>query len=371
MSPLRPESVVISVGRPAPVAHAPLSVPIMLTAPYRHAPDDNHYSRQLPTETVTAFEDALATLEGGHAIAFSSGMGGASAIIEAQHSGTIAVVPNAGYSGTLMQFAKQQELGRMTLRSVEIGDTGAVLAALRGADLLWLETMTNPMLDVPELDVLIPAAHEAGVDVCVDSTFTTPLGVRPLALGADVVLHSVTKYLGGHSDLLMGVLVTRSAELAECLRERRALTGAIPGSLEAYLALRGVRTLALRWERAQANAGDLAERLAAHPGVRAVHYPGRPSDPFHERATRLFTGYGAMICFEVAGDAPAAERVCDAVRLITHATSLGGVESLIERRARHEVDADFGTPETLLRFSVGIEHVEDLWSDLEQALAQL
>jgi cystathionine gamma-synthase len=182
-------------------------------------------------------------------------------------------------------------------------------------------------------------------------------------------MHSATKYLAGHSDLLMGVLVTRSPSLGAGLTLRRDLTGAVPGALESYLALRGLRTLAVRLERAQANALDLATRLGAHPSVTRVRFPGLASDPGHELATRLHHGYGAMISFEVAGSADDAERVCQSVRLISHATSLGGVESLIERRARHAIDAAHGTPPTLLRLSVGIEHVEDLWADLAQALS--
>jgi cystathionine gamma-synthase len=194
--------------------------------------------------------------------------------------------------------------------------------------------------------------------------------VRPLEHGADIVMHSATKYLSGHSDLLMGVLVTRSPSLGAAVRLRRDLTGAVPGALESYLALRGLRTLAVRLERAQENAGELANRLAAHPAVTRVRYPGLASDPGHELASRLHAGFGAMISFEVAGTADDAEAVCHAVRLISHATSLGGVESLIERRGRHAVDAAHGTPPTLLRLSVGIEHVEDLWSDLDQALTR-
>jgi cystathionine gamma-synthase len=243
-----------------------------------------------------------------------------------------------------------------------------VITALDGADLLWLETVTNPMLTVPDLPALIAAARSVGALVCVDATFSTPLLVRPLDLGADVVMHSVTKYLSGHSDVLMGALVARSPDLAAHLHERRTLGGGIPGALEAYLATRGLRTLALRMERAQANAGELARRLADHPAVTRVRYPGLPDDPGHAIAARDHAGFGAMVCFEVAGGAAAADAVCASVRLITHATSLGGVESLIERRAMHEGDAAFGTPESLLRLSVGIEHVDDLWTDLVHAL---
>jgi cystathionine gamma-synthase len=227
------------------------------------------------------------------------------------------------------------------------------------------------MLGVADLPVLIEAAHEAGAIVCVDSTFNTPLILRPLDFGADVVMHSVTKYLAGHSDVLMGVLVTRSESLGQALRTRRDFTGAIPGALESYLALRGLRTLAVRMERAQANAMELATRLLAHPAVTRVRYPGLPDDLSHERATRLHRGYGAMVSFEVAGTADDAEKVCQSVELIAHATSLGGVETLIERRARYAVDAARGTPETLLRLSVGIEHVDDLWADLSQALGHI
>ncbi|HKC29609.1 MAG TPA: PLP-dependent transferase, partial [Jatrophihabitans sp.] len=178
----------------------------------------------------------------------------------------------------------------------------------------------------------------------------------------------VTKYLAGHSDLIMGALAVRSAQLADDLHLRRTLTGAVPGGLESYLATRGLRTLALRMERAQANAMTLAQRLASHPLVTRVRYPGLPDDPGHAIAARDHAGFGAMISFEIDGSAAQAERVCEAVQLISHATSLGGVESLIERRARHDIDAAFGTPASLLRFSVGIEHVEDLWADLTQAL---
>jgi cystathionine gamma-synthase len=362
---LRPESLVVSAGRPHEPGAA-LSTPIVLTAPYRNDAADNRYARHDVTGTIRAFEAALGDLEGGTALAFATGMAAIAAVVEGR--GGVAVVPDAAYAGAVTLFDKQRDAGRMELRRVDIADTSAVLAALDGADLLWLETVTNPLLAVPDLPVLIEAAHASGALVAVDATFSTPLLVRPLELGADIVMHSVTKYLAGHSDLMMGALVVRSETLAEQLHDRRTYTGAIPGALEAYLALRGLRTLVVRMERAQANAGDLAVRLATHPKVTRVRYPGLPSDPGHEVAARVHDGFGAMISFEVDGTAEDAERVCQALRLITNATSLGGVESVIERRARHAVDAAFGTPETLLRFSVGIEHVEDLWADLAQAL---
>lgn len=341
----------------------------MLTAPYQHGPDDNHYSRHEATDTVRAFEDAVGALEGGHAVAYSSGMGAVAAIAGTLPAGTVAVVPSAAYSGTLAIFDEKQALGHLQVREVDITDTDAVIAALPGAGLLWLESVTNPLLGVADVPALAAAARQNDVPTYVDSTFSTPLAFRPLEHGADLAMHSATKYLAGHSDLLVGVLVARSAERAQQLREGRALAGSIPGALECYLALRGLRTLAVRWDRAQANALELAQRLATHERVTRVRFPGLPSDPGHELASRLHDGYGAMISFELAGAAVDAERVCTSLRLINHATSLGGVESLIERRARHTLDAEHGTPPTLLRFSVGIEHVEDLWEDLNRALS--
>jgi cystathionine gamma-synthase len=364
---VKPESVAVSAGRPHEPG-APLNTPLVLTSTYRSGPEGNAYARAEGNDTLAALEAAVGALDGGTAVGFASGIAAVAAVAEGRPAGTFAVVPDAAYSGTRGIFAEQERLGRMTVRAVDIADTDAVLAALDGADLLWLETLTNPLLTVPDLPVLIEAAHASGALVCVDATFSSPLLVRPLELGADVVMHSVTKYLAGHSDLLGGVLVARAGDLAQELRRRRTATGGMPSAFDSFLALRGIRTLAVRLERAQSNAGVLAQRLAEHPAVSRVRYPGLPDDPGHARARRLFAGFGAMLSFEVHGGEDTAERVCASVRLITHATSLGGVESLIERRARYEGDAAAGVPAGLLRLSVGIEHVDDLWSDLEQAL---
>jgi cystathionine gamma-synthase len=364
-----PESIAVASGRPARTHRAPVNTPIVLSAPFHHGPDDNYYLRQGSSDTIRALEQAVGDLEGGRALAFASGMAAIAAVVEGQPAGTLAVVPRHGYGFTSTIFTAQEKLGRMSVREVDVTDTGAVLAALDSANLVWLESPTNPLLGVADLPVIVEAAHAAGAVVAVDSTFNTPLVLRPLDYGADIVMHSATKYLAGHSDLLMGVLITRSPELGDDLQARRDMTGGVPGALEAFLALRGIRTLPLRMERAQANALELARRLADHPAVARVRYPGLPSDQWHERATRLHRGYGAMVSFEVAGSPADAEAVCHRVDLITHATSLGGVETLIERRARYTVDAARGTPETLLRLSVGIEHVDDLWADLSQALA--
>ena len=367
MSDIRTESLVVSAGRPHEPGD-PINAPIVMAAPFRHAPTDNHYARHDVTETVAAFQELLGALEGGQALAFSSGIAAIAAVVDTLPMGTVVVVPDGQYSGSVLIFEEGEALGRLEVRRVDVADTAAVVAALPGAGLLWLESVTNPLMAVPDLPLLTAAAHESGALVGVDATFSTPITLRALEFGVDVVMHSVTKYLSGHSDVLMGALVTRSPELHEKLWNRRTLAGSIPGGLETFLATRGIRTLALRMERAQQNAGELAQRLATHPRVARVRYPGLPDDPGHEVASRVLTGYGAMIGIELAGTADEAEAVCQALQLITHATSLGGVESLIERRARHAVDARFGTPETFLRLSVGIEHVEDLWDDLVQAL---
>jgi cystathionine gamma-synthase len=366
--PTRPESIAVAAGRPTPAGGVPLNEPIVLGSAFHHgAPVGSDYLRHDGSDTIRAFEAAVGALDGGEAVAFSSGMAAIAAVVDELPAGATAVVPDAAYGGTLRLFTELQQRGRLQARPVDITDTAAVRAALPGADLLWLETVTNPLIGVPDLPDLIAAARAAGARVCVDATFSTPLVVRPLELGADLAMHSATKYLAGHSDLLMGVLVARPGQ-AEGLRLQRSLTGAVPGALECFLALRGVRTLAVRMQRAQENALELAGRLAEHPRVSRVRFPGLPDDPGHERAARLHQGFGAMISFELSGSAEDAERACERLRLISNATSLGGVESLIERRARFAVDAEHGTPPTLLRLSVGIEHVEDLWADLSQAL---
>jgi cystathionine gamma-synthase len=211
-------------------------------------------------------------------------------------------------------------------------------------------------------------AREREILCIVDNTLATPLGQRPLELGAHVVMHSATKAMGGHSDLLLGAAVTREPELLEGLRHARLHGGATPGSLEVFLCLRGLRTLALRYGRAQENAGVLAGRLSAHPEVSEVRYPGLPSDPGHERALAVMDGPGFMLTFSVTGGAARADALLDRLRVLRHATSLGGVETLIERRARYPTERGV-VPENLLRVSVGCEHADDLWDDLTQALA--
>jgi cystathionine gamma-synthase len=355
---MRPETIAVHAGRPS---EGPLSPPVVLASNFRGI----GYTREEGSPTWEALESAIGALEGGETVAFSSGMAATAAVIERLPAGARVVGPAVAYTGVRRLLSEREAAGHFELESVDMTDTGAVARAVEGAALLWVETPTNPMVGIAELDRLIEAAHAAGAEVAVDTTFATPLLQRPLELGADVAMHSATKFIGGHSDLLLGIATARDPARAETLRHVRGTIGATPGALESFLALRGLRTLAVRLERGSASAAVLAERLAAHPAVSAVHYPGLASDPGHERARRLMDGFGAMLAFEVAAGADAAQAVAERVRVFVHATSLGGVESLIERRRRYAAEV---APDALLRVSVGIEHVEDLWEDLARAL---
>ncbi|MBO0909849.1 MULTISPECIES: trans-sulfuration enzyme family protein [Arthrobacter] len=381
---LSPDTVVVSAGRPPREPDAPVNPPIVLSSTFHGAgtpaPGDRVYGR-FSNPTWDPFETVLSELEGAAlpALVFSSGLAAVAAALSLVPAGGILVMPQHSYQGSLLLAAEEAANGRFTVRTVDIADTEQVLAALQGssgesgtsrpADMLWIESPTNPMLEVAEIDVLARAAHDAGALVVADNTFSTPLVTRPLELGADVVLHSVTKYLAGHSDVILGALATSDEDLRARLHNHRSLHGAIAGPFEVWLALRGLRTLALRIERSQTTAGLLADRLLGHPAVEAVRYPGLPGDAGYERAVKQMDGFGSILCIEVAGGAEAAEAVADKVRLWLPATSLGGVESLIERR-RRQPGEPHSVPENLLRLSVGIENAEDLWSDLSQALAR-
>ena len=353
-------------GRAAPSAATPLNVPPVLASNFELG-SGRAYSRDDGTPTWEAFEELLGGLEAGEAVAFASGMGAIAAIFDLLAVGATVALGDDCYHGVAGLAAAGAAQGRWRLVRVGVEDTAGWFEAAERADLLWLESPSNPLLAVADLPAVCAARRKPDALVVVDSTLATPLVQRPLELGADLVVHSATKYLGGHSDLLLGGAVTRSQVLAGRLRERRELAGATPGALEAYLATRGVRTLALRLERASASAATLAERLGAHPGVAVVRYPGLPDHPTHAVARRFMRGFGALVSFDVRGGAERADAVCRSVRVIRHATSLGGVESTIERRAA--VPGQTHLPPGLLRLSVGCEHVQDLWADLDRALA--
>jgi cystathionine gamma-synthase len=311
-------------------------------------------------------EEIVGGLEGGAAVAFASGMAGIAALFDQLPAGAKVALPDDCYQGVAGLANAGQRRGRWNVRRIAVADTAGWIQACDESDLIWLESPSNPLLAVAELGTICAAPRKRGAILGVDNTFATPLNQRPLALGADVAVESVTKFIGGHSDLLGGVVTVRDTALLAALRQARELTGATPGTLETFLAVRGARTLAVRLERAQSNAMVLAGRLADHPEVLITRYPGLASHPTHEAARRQLRGFGTIISFDIRGSADAADAVCARLELIQHATSLGAVESTIERRA--SVPGQEHLPPSLLRLSVGIEGVEDLWADLDRAL---
>lgn len=371
----------VHAGRPLRTPGGSLNPDVTLSSTYYQG-GDRTYGRD-GNPTWEALEEAVGALEGGSALSFASGLAAIAAVVETLPVPGRVVVAADAYNGTRRFLADVAGRGRLRYRTVDVADTAATLAvcaevaATPGRSsgqpgrfghggVLWLESPTNPLLAVADLRALADGAHALGLDVVVDNTFATPLLQRPLDLGADVVVHSATKFLSGHSDVILGAAVTRRPDVVEDLVTRRSLHGAVPGPWEAWLVLRGLRTLHVRMERAQANAAVLAERLGTHPGVTSVRYPGLADHPGHRLAARQMTGFGAMVAFEVDGGEEAAEAVAAGVHLATSATSLGGVETLVERRGRWS--GEEGLPAGLLRLAVGIEGVEDLWADLESAL---
>jgi cystathionine gamma-synthase len=362
------ETIAVTSGRPAHSPDAPLNPSIQFTSTFV-AGGPLAYGRY-GNESWSAFEDAISKLEGGKTLAFASGMAAISAVFNVLPIGAVVTASNQGYSGTMSILKAHHESGRLEVRFVNVANTEEVLAAIPGTQLLWLESPTNPCLEIADLPTLIKAAKAASIGVAVDNTFATPLNQNPLSMGADIVMNSATKFLAGHSDVLMGTLSTSDEALFARLEMQRKLGGAIPGPMEAWLALRGVRTFAIRVQRGSENALEIAKRLSAHPKVVRVRYPGLPTDPQHARAKSFMRGFGAVLSFEIKGSAEDAERVCNSSKLITHATSLGGVESLWERRRRWPAES-LTVPESLIRLSAGIENIEDLWRDIEQALAAI
>jgi len=359
------DTVTVQAGRPARAPGAPMNAPITLSSTYVHD-TSLEYGRD-GNAGWGALEAALGALDGGRAVTFASGLAAATALADLVPAGGTVVLPSVAYYGVRTIFERLASRGRLQVRSVPPDDTAAVLAAADGADMVWVESIANPLMVVADVPAIAAGARERGAITVIDATFATPLRQRPLHLGADIVLHSATKLIGGHSDLLMGAAVCRDEEHANSLAAYRHDHGAVPGGLEAFLALRGLRTLAVRLDRAETSAGELARRLASHRHVARVNYPGLPDDPQHERASRVLPGgCGPMLSFEAAGTPVQTEAFLSRLRLFTHATSLGGVESLIERRARYAGDATIVGP-TLCRVSVGIENVEDLWADLDGA----
>ena len=337
--------------------------------------DGYEYSRTA-NPTRTALEECLAALEGGtRGIAFASGMAAEDALVRTVCSpGDHVIIPDDAYGGTFRLFSKVQERWGVSYAPVRISDSAAVRGAVaqRRARMIWVETPTNPLLGIADLSTLSGIARDAGALLVVDNTFASPYLQRPLWLGADVVLHSTTKYLGGHSDVVGGAIVVADAGLGEQLAFYQNATGAVAGSFDAWLTMRGIKTLAVRMDRHCANAARIAEMLTAHPAVGQVLYPGLPSHPGHELAAKQMRGFGGMVSFQLKAGAEQAATVCARTRLFTLAESLGGVESLIELPSRmthaSAAGSPLAVPDDLIRLSVGIENADDLVEDLRQAL---
>ncbi len=349
---IHPETSAITAGRPEAAPDASLNPPLVFSSTY-HAGGPVGYGRY-GNESWSALETAIGELEGGATLSFSSGMAAISAVFSILPIGAPVVASNQGYSGVMGLLNQFNATGRLEVRFVDITNTEEVIAAMKGAALVWLESPTNPCLDVADLPALIAAAKKLGIGVAVDNTFATPLVQKPLTMGADIVMHSVTKFLAGHSDVVLGSLSTNDEALFRRLDEARRFNGSIPGPFEAWLAVRGIRSFPVRFRAAESNAKELVKRLGEHSKVTKVRYPG----------------FGAVASFEVDGTAEQAEKVCESSKLITHATSLGGIESLWERRRRWALESP-SVPEQLIRLSVGCEHVDDLWADIQQALTVL
>jgi len=333
------------------------------------------YSRTA-NPTRGALEECLAALEGGtRSLAFASGMAAEDCLLRTVcRPGDHVLIPGDAYGGTYRLIDKVFQAWGVTYCPVPVSDPAAVRNALRDrpARVVWVETPTNPLLSIADITALADIAHEAGALLVVDNTFASPYLQQPLALGADVIVHSTTKYLGGHSDVVGGALVLADADLAENIAFSQNATGAAGGPFDAWLTLRGIRTLGVRMDRHCENAQRVADMLAAHPKVADVFYPGLASHPGHEVAAKQMRGFGGIVSFRSAGGEAEAVALCSRTRLFTLGESLGGVESLIEHPARMTHASVAGSalevPADLVRLSVGIEHCDDLLEDLRAAL---
>jgi cystathionine gamma-synthase len=332
------------------------------------------YSRSA-NPTRTALEGNLAALEEGErGFAFASGLAAEHTLLQALcRPGDHVVVPNDAYGGTYRLFAKVEEPWGLTHTAAPVSDVDAIRAAIRPeTKVVWMETPTNPLLNIGDIEAVASVAHDAGAVLVVDNTFASPYLQQPLTLGADVVVHSTTKYCGGHSDVVGGGLVVRDLDLAEKIAFHQNSIGAVAGPFDAWLTLRGLKTLALRMDRHCDNAERVVEFLAGHEAVEQVIYPGLPEHPGHALASRQMKRYGGIVSFRVKGGESAALDACAKAEVFTLGESLGGVESLIEHPGRMThasvAGTDLEVPADLIRLSVGIETAEDLLADLDRAL---
>ncbi|WP_030265500.1 cystathionine gamma-synthase [Streptomyces violens] len=373
------ETLAIHAGQEADQATGAVSVPIYQVSTYKQdgvggLRGGYEYSRSA-NPTRTALEENLAALDGGRrGLAFASGLAAEDCLLRTLLvPGDHVVIPDDAYGGTFRLFARVAERWGVEWSVASSSDPRAVREAVRPrTKAIWVETPSNPLLGITDIAALADVARTAGAKLVVDNTFASPYLQQPLALGADVVVYSTTKYMGGHSDVVGGALVVDDDALGEELAFHQNAMGAIAGPFDAWLVMRGIKTLAVRMDRHSANAARIAELLAAHPKVTKVYYPGLPDHPGHETAAKQMRSFGGMVSFQVAGGEQAAVDVCDRAQLFTLGESLGGVESLIEHPGRMTHASAAGSalevPADLVRLSVGIESVDDLLADLTQAL---
>ena len=371
---LRLETIAVHAGAETDSATGALSPPLHLSTTFEHGPaaEAIHgfmYARE-KNPTQSRLEAALRELEGGTcALVFSSGMAAAAALLQTLAPGSHVLFSDDIYIDMRNLIRNFLPLWQIESTTADLRDVRALRAAIRpNTKLVWIETPSNPLMRIIDISAIAEIARSAGAQLLVDNTFASPILQRPLALGADVVLHSTTKYCGGHSDVLGGCLVVKSRELFDKLFHVREILGAVASPFNSWLILRGLRSLPCRMDRHSANAAAVAAALSACPAVEAVYYPGLPSHLGHEIARRQMKSFGGMLSFLVRGGRADALRVASRVRLFVNATSLGGVESLIEHRASSEGKAS-NAPDNLLRLSIGLEHPDDLIEDLLQALS--
>ena len=374
------ETRAIHAGQEPDPLTGSVNVPIYQTSTYAQdgvlkMRGGHDYARTI-NPTRTALEECLASLEGGkHGVCFSSGMGATTAIMELFSPGSRTVAINDVYGGTYRLFSKLYATKGYDYEFVDLTDEGTARQAFeRPADLVWLETPSNPLLKIVDIAAIAERAHAAGAVVVVDNTFASPYLQQPLALGADIVVHSTTKYIGGHSDSVGGAAITNDDETAERLHFVQNSMGAVPGPLDCFLTLRGAKTLAVRMERHCENAAGIARWLTESPAVSHVYYPGLATHPGHETAKRQMRRFGGMIAFQVRGGRPAVDAALAETGIWTLGESLGGVESLIEHPGAMThaslAGSGFEVPDDLIRLSVGIEHADDLMHDLVAMLAR-
>jgi cystathionine gamma-synthase len=371
------ETRAIHAGQEADPVTGAVVPPISLATTFAQTAVGEHqgyeYSRSA-NPTRAALEACLASLEGAdHGLAFSSGLAAEDALLRCLQPGDHVLLPSDAYGGTFRLVDKVWKLFGITSSSAALEDPESLGEAwVPGTKLVWIETPSNPTLAVVDIQAVSGFAHERDAIVVVDNTFATPYLQRPLELGADVVIHSTTKYLGGHSDVVGGFAATNRAEIAERMAFLQNAAGGVPSPFDCYMVMRGVKTLALRMDRHCTNAAAVASLLEVHESVAKVHYPGLSSDPGHALAARQMSGFGGMVSFVLAGGERAALEVARSTRLFTLAESLGAVESLIEHPHRMTHASVAGSPLAvepgLIRLSVGIETLEDLLSDIAQAL---